>query len=45
VWTGATDPKEKRPVIMMIGADKQETDPMTDSGGLDFLYTRMSGME
>jgi para-nitrobenzyl esterase len=31
--------------MMLFGPDKQETEPMTDSGGLDFLYTRMSGME
>jgi hypothetical protein len=30
---------------MVFGPDKQETVPMTDSGELDFLYTRMSGME
>jgi len=31
--------------MMVFGPDKQETEPMTDSGRLDFLYTRMSGME
>jgi len=31
--------------MMVFGPDKQETEPMTDSGGLDFLYTRMSRME
>lgn len=30
---------------MVFGPDKQETEPMTDSGGLDLLYTQMSGME
>jgi para-nitrobenzyl esterase len=42
VWAPYRTDEKK---IMMIGADKQETEPMTDSGGLDFLYTRMSGME
>jgi para-nitrobenzyl esterase len=27
--------------IMVFGPDKQETEPMKDSGGLDFLYTRI----
>jgi para-nitrobenzyl esterase len=31
--------------IMVFGPDRQQTEPMKDSGGLDFLYTRMSGME
>jgi para-nitrobenzyl esterase len=31
--------------IMMIGSDRQETEPMTDKGGLNFLYTQLSGME
>ncbi len=26
--------------IMVFGPDRQETEPMMDSGGLDFLYTR-----
>jgi len=34
---------EKR--MMVFGADKQETEPMTDSGGLDSLFTQMSGMQ